>query len=41
VLAAGQAQRFGGGKLMAPFRGRPLLAHALEVVKAAASSAGL
>jgi molybdenum cofactor cytidylyltransferase len=40
VLAAGQAQRFGGGKLMAPFRGRPLLAHVLEVVKAA-RSAGL
>jgi molybdenum cofactor cytidylyltransferase len=35
VLAAGQAQRFGGGKLMARFRGRPLVAHVLEVVKAA------
>lgn len=35
MLAAGQAQRFGGGKLMARFRGRPLVAHVLEVAKAA------
>ena len=27
VLAAGAARRFGGGKLTAPFRGRPLAAH--------------
>jgi molybdenum cofactor cytidylyltransferase len=38
VLAAGRAQRFGGAKLMAPFQGRPLIAHVLEVVKAAKSS---
>jgi molybdenum cofactor cytidylyltransferase len=40
VLAAGRAQRFGGAKLLAPFRGRPLAAHVLEVVRAA-RSAGL
>jgi molybdenum cofactor cytidylyltransferase len=40
VLAAGRAHRFGGAKLMAPFRGLPLVAHVLEVVKAA-RSAGL
>jgi molybdenum cofactor cytidylyltransferase len=33
VLAAGQARRFGGGKLLAPYRGRPLLTHVLDVVQ--------
>ena len=37
VLAAGAGRRFGGGKLHALFRGRPLLAWALE----AAAGAGL
>jgi molybdenum cofactor cytidylyltransferase len=27
VLAAGSSERFGGGKLLAPFQGRPLIAH--------------
>jgi molybdenum cofactor cytidylyltransferase len=31
VLAAGGARRFGGAKLLAPLRGRPLLAYALDV----------
>jgi molybdenum cofactor cytidylyltransferase len=35
VLAAGQGRRFGGGKLVASFHGRPLLSHVLEVVRAA------
>jgi molybdenum cofactor cytidylyltransferase len=35
VLAAGRAQRFGSGKLMASFRGQPLIAHVLAVVQAA------
>ncbi len=30
VLAAGAGRRFGGGKLAAPLRGRPLLQHALD-----------
>ena len=30
VLAAGLARRFGGGKLLATFGGRPLVLHALE-----------
>ena len=30
VLAAGAGRRFGGGKLAAPFRGEPLLAHAIR-----------
>jgi CTP:molybdopterin cytidylyltransferase MocA len=34
VLAAGQGRRFGGGKLLALYRGRPLLSYALEVVAA-------
>lgn len=37
VLAAGAGARFGGGKLLAPFRGRPLVAHsALTVAQATA-----
>jgi molybdenum cofactor cytidylyltransferase len=35
VLAAGSARRFGGGKLLAPFEGRPLLHHALAAASAA------
>lgn len=35
VLAAGAGQRFGGGKLTAPFRGEPLLSHALRAACAA------
>jgi len=35
VLAAGAAARFGGGKLLAPFRGAPLLHGALAAAKAA------
>jgi molybdenum cofactor cytidylyltransferase len=32
VLAAGQGRRFGGGKLLASYRGRPLLSHVLDIV---------
>ena len=32
VLAAGQSRRFGGDKLQALYRGRPLLSHVLDVV---------
>jgi molybdenum cofactor cytidylyltransferase len=32
VLAAGTASRFGGGKLLAPINGRPLLQHVLDRV---------
>jgi molybdenum cofactor cytidylyltransferase len=35
VLAAGKGLRFGGGKLLASYRGRPLLSHVLEVIGAA------
>src|SRR5687768_1206127 len=35
VLAAGSARRFGGGKLLAPFEGRPLLHHALAAARVA------
>ena len=35
VLAAGSATRFGGGKLLAAFEGRPLLHHALAAARAA------
>ncbi len=34
VLAAGAGSRFGGGKLLAPLDGRPILAHVLEAVRA-------
>ncbi|MDO9408743.1 nucleotidyltransferase family protein [Patulibacter sp.] len=32
VLAAGEGRRFGGAKQLAPFRGRPLLRHAIDAV---------
>ena len=32
VLAAGHAVRFGSNKLVAPFRGAPLLAHPLRIL---------
>ena len=35
ILAAGQGRRFGGGKLHALYRGRPLLSYVLDVVKVA------
>jgi molybdenum cofactor cytidylyltransferase len=35
VLAAGTGRRFGGDKLHAPFRGRPILSHCLETVRRA------
>ena len=35
VLAAGEGARFGGAKQLAPFRGRPLLEHAIVAVSAA------
>lgn len=35
VLAAGAGTRFGGGKLTAPFRGEPLLFHAIRAARAA------
>lgn len=34
VLAGGAGRRFGGGKLLAPFRGRPLIAHAVAAARA-------
>ena len=37
VLAAGRARRFGAAKLLAPLRGRPLAAHAFDVVVRARS----
>jgi CTP:molybdopterin cytidylyltransferase MocA len=40
VLAAGSAHRFGGAKLLAPLRGRPLAAYALDVA-GRARAAGL
>jgi CTP:molybdopterin cytidylyltransferase MocA len=35
VLAAGQSQRFGSPKLLAGFRGRPLVSHVLDIVNGA------
>lgn len=35
VLAAGSAQRFGSDKLSAPFRGEPLVRHAIRAARAA------
>lgn len=37
ILAAGQAQRFGGAKLLAPFNGAPLLHRALDAARNACS----
>jgi CTP:molybdopterin cytidylyltransferase MocA len=37
VLAAGEARRFGSAKQLAPYRGRPLLEHALAAMAAAAA----
>lgn len=34
LLAAGSSRRFGGQKLLAPWRGRPLYEHALEALSA-------
>jgi len=34
ILAAGAARRFGGGKLIAPWRGRPLIAWSVEAALA-------
>jgi CTP:molybdopterin cytidylyltransferase MocA len=38
VLAAGQSRRFGGTKLLASFRGRPLAAHTFGTIAAARES---
>lgn len=38
VLAAGAGRRFGGGKLAAPFRGEPLLTHAIRTACASPSA---
>ncbi|HEY7940414.1 MAG TPA: NTP transferase domain-containing protein, partial [Candidatus Limnocylindrales bacterium] len=35
VLAAGAGSRFGGGKLLAPLEGRPVLQHVLDTLAAA------
>ena len=35
VLAAGAGSRFGGGKLLAPLDGRPILQHVLDALRAA------
>lgn len=38
VLGAGQSSRFGSDKLLAPLRGRPMLAHVLDTVAASSGS---
>lgn len=38
VLAAGQGLRFGGQKLLAPLRGRPLLQHAIDAANGSSLS---
>jgi molybdenum cofactor cytidylyltransferase len=35
VLAAGAGTRFGGGKLLAPLHGRPIVAHVVDAARAA------
>jgi CTP:molybdopterin cytidylyltransferase MocA len=35
VLAAGAGTRFGGGKLLAPLRGQPIVAHVVDAARAA------
>jgi CTP:molybdopterin cytidylyltransferase MocA len=41
VLAAGRGSRFGGDKLLVPWRGQPLLAHTLAAVRAAVDAGSL
>jgi molybdenum cofactor cytidylyltransferase len=41
ILAAGRSRRFGGGKLLAEWRGRPLIWYVLDVTAAARASGGL
>ena len=38
VLAAGSGSRFGGGKLLAPIAGKPVLQHVLDALEAAGSA---
>src|SRR6266536_295408 len=41
VLAAGAGSRFGGGKLLAPLDGRPLLQHVLDALALVGEGGGL
>src|SRR5439155_4485542 len=41
ILAAGRSRRFGGDKLLAEWRGRPILWHVLDVTAAARASGEL